>query len=124
MVHVVAYFGFTATGSSDDGREWHITTAISPTYAQQILRLQEAGATEEELHPVVAQAATESKFTDADVLLIGDTPADVTAGRTAGVRVLGVATGRTTTAELDKAGATVTVTGLEDLQPLRALLRQ
>lgn len=67
--------------------------------------------------------ATTTPFTDADVLLIGDTPADVAAGRTAGVRVLGVATGRTTTAELDKAGAAVSVTGLEDLQPLRALLR-
>ncbi|MFE6001857.1 telomere-protecting terminal protein Tpg [Streptomyces sp. NPDC056454] len=64
MVHVVAYFGFAATGSSDDGRERHITTAISPTYVQQILQLQESGATEEELHPVVAQAVTESYFTE------------------------------------------------------------
>ncbi|MEU0163534.1 HAD hydrolase-like protein [Streptomyces sp. NPDC006261] len=51
------------------------------------------------------------------------TEADVAAGRAAGVRVLGVATGRTTTAELDKAGATLSIAGLEDLQPLRALLR-
>ncbi|WP_381805383.1 telomere-protecting terminal protein Tpg [Streptomyces niveus] len=64
MVHVVAYFGFTASGSSDDGRERHITTPISPTYAARILHLQEAGATEEELHPVVAEAITESYFTD------------------------------------------------------------
>lgn len=34
-----------------------------------------------------------------------------------------VATGRTTTAELDTAGATTAITGLEDLRPLRALLR-
>ncbi|MGV9761464.1 hypothetical protein ACWDUC_37470 [Streptomyces tricolor] len=64
MVRVVAYFGFTASRSSDDGRERHITTAISPTYAKQILQLQEAGATDEELHPVVAEAITESYFTD------------------------------------------------------------
>ncbi|CAM5244867.1 hypothetical protein SMICM304S_00973 [Streptomyces microflavus] len=64
MVHVVAYFGFTASGSSDDARERHITTAISPTYAQQILQLQASGATEEELHPVVAQAVTESYCTE------------------------------------------------------------
>ncbi|MFE1335469.1 telomere-protecting terminal protein Tpg [Streptomyces microflavus] len=64
MVHVVAYFGFTASGSSDDGRERHITTVISPTYAQQILQLQASSATEEELHPVVAQAVTESYFTE------------------------------------------------------------
>jgi hypothetical protein len=64
MVHVVAYFGFTASGSSDDGRLRHITTAISPVYAARILRLQEAGATDEELHPVVSEAVTESYFTE------------------------------------------------------------
>ncbi|WP_327378967.1 terminal protein (plasmid) [Streptomyces sp. NBC_01216] len=64
MVEVTAYFGFTGKGSSDDGRERQITTAISPTYAKRILELQEAGATEEELHSVVAEAITESYFTD------------------------------------------------------------
>ncbi|MFG2631044.1 telomere-protecting terminal protein Tpg [Streptomyces sp. NPDC048473] len=64
MVSVVAYFGFTASGSSDDGRIRHITTPISPTYAAQILQLQESGATEEDLHPVVAEAITESYFTE------------------------------------------------------------
>ncbi|GAA2267676.1 hypothetical protein GCM10010232_70080 [Streptomyces amakusaensis] len=64
MVEVTAYFGFTCTGSSDDGRERHITTDIPPTYMKQILALQEAGATEEELHPVVAEAITESYFTE------------------------------------------------------------
>ncbi|MEW1552238.1 telomere-protecting terminal protein Tpg [Streptomyces tsukubensis] len=64
MVEVVAYFGFTCTGSSDDGRERHITTDISPAYVKQILTLQEAGATEEELHPIVAEAITESYFTE------------------------------------------------------------
>ncbi|MEU1520114.1 terminal protein [Streptomyces sp. NPDC005811] len=64
MVEVTAYFGFTASGSSDDGRERTITTPISPTYARQILDLQEAGATEEDLHPIVAEAITESYFTE------------------------------------------------------------
>ncbi|MFF9673572.1 telomere-protecting terminal protein Tpg [Streptomyces eurythermus] len=63
MVEVTAYFGFTCTGNSDDGRERSITTAISPTCAKQILELQEAGATEEDLHPIVAEAITESYFT-------------------------------------------------------------
>ncbi|MGW1438718.1 telomere-protecting terminal protein Tpg [Streptomyces griseus] len=71
MVHVVAYFGFTASGSSDDGRIQHITTPISPTYAQQILQLQASGATEEELHPIVAQAVTESYFTEWGTLAQG-----------------------------------------------------
>ncbi|MGW9238702.1 telomere-protecting terminal protein Tpg [[Kitasatospora] papulosa] len=64
MVDVTAHFGFTCTGSSDDGRQRTITTAISPTYAKQILQLQEAGATEEDLHPIVAKAITESYFTE------------------------------------------------------------
>lgn len=64
MVDVTARFGFTCTGSSDDGRERTITTEISPTYAKQILQLQEAGATEEDLHPIIAQAITESYFTE------------------------------------------------------------
>ncbi|MEU9157825.1 HTH domain-containing protein [Streptomyces sp. NPDC048417] len=64
QVEVYAYFGFEASGSSDDGRERYISTAISPVYAAEILRLREAGATEEELHPVVAEAITESYFTD------------------------------------------------------------
>ncbi|WP_327330502.1 MULTISPECIES: telomere-protecting terminal protein Tpg [Streptomyces] len=64
MVEVTAYFGFTCTGSSDDGRERHITTDISPTYVKQILELQEAGATEDDLHPILAEAITESYFTE------------------------------------------------------------
>jgi hypothetical protein len=64
MMEVTAYFGFTCTGSSDDGRVRTITTPISPTCAKQILQLQEAGATEEEVHPVVAEAITESYFTE------------------------------------------------------------
>jgi hypothetical protein len=64
MVEVTAYFGFDCQGSSDDGRGRSITTPISPTYVKQILALQEAGATEEDLHPIVAEAITESYFTD------------------------------------------------------------
>ncbi|MEU3407558.1 terminal protein [Streptomyces sp. NPDC006670] len=64
MVDVIAHFGFVGKGSSDDGRERFISTAISPTYAKQILELQAAGATEEDLHPIVAEAITESYFTD------------------------------------------------------------
>ncbi|MFH8470406.1 telomere-protecting terminal protein Tpg [Streptomyces sp. NPDC017991] len=64
QVEVYAYFGFECTGSSDDGRERFISTAISPAYAAEILHLQEAGATEEDLHPVVAEAITESYFTE------------------------------------------------------------
>ncbi|CCK32984.1 putative terminal protein (plasmid) [Streptomyces davaonensis JCM 4913] len=64
MVEVTAYVGFTCSGSSDDGRIRTITTPISPTYVKQILELQEAGATEEDLHPIDAEAITESYFTE------------------------------------------------------------
>ncbi|WP_331274863.1 hypothetical protein [Streptomyces clavuligerus] len=55
-----SYFGFVGKGNSDDGRERSITTAISPTYAQQILQLQASGATDDDLYPVVAEAITEA----------------------------------------------------------------
>ncbi|WP_331755307.1 hypothetical protein OG936_38845 (plasmid) [Streptomyces sp. NBC_00846] len=64
MVRVVAHFGFTASRSFDDGRVRHVTTAISPTYAKQIFQLQDAGATGEDLYPIVAKAITESYLTD------------------------------------------------------------
>ncbi|MFJ4806659.1 telomere-protecting terminal protein Tpg [Streptomyces murinus] len=64
MVEVTAYFEFTCSGSSDDGRIRTITTPISPIYVKQILKMQEAGATEEELHPIVAEAITESYFAE------------------------------------------------------------
>ncbi|MZE54514.1 terminal protein, partial [Streptomyces sp. SID5770] len=64
MVDVTAFFGFTCTGNSDDGRERQITTDISPTYVKQILQLQEAGTTDEDLHPIVAEVITESYFTE------------------------------------------------------------
>ena len=47
-VRVVACFGVTASGSSDDGRVRYVTTAISPAYAKWNLQLQEAGATEDD----------------------------------------------------------------------------
>lgn len=69
------------------------------------------------------RAATGAGVALADVLLIGDTPADVAAGRAAGVPVLAVATGRTPAEDLAETGATTTVPDLRDLSPLRELLR-
>ncbi|WP_329583792.1 HAD family hydrolase [Streptomyces sp. NBC_01361] len=50
----------------------------------------------------------------ADVLLVGDTPADVAAGLANDVPVLAVASGRTSADELREAGATIVATGLQD----------
>jgi phosphoglycolate phosphatase len=56
-----------------------------------------------------AEARTCAHFDNEQVVLIGDTPNDVKAGLSAGVRVIGVATGKTSEAELRHAGATQTV---------------
>ncbi|MFF3531475.1 HAD family hydrolase [Streptomyces rubiginosohelvolus] len=70
-----------------------------------------------------SREATDTPVAPADVLLIGDTPADVAAGRATDVPVLAVATGRTPAEQLAEAGATATVRDLRDLTPLRDLLR-
>ncbi len=57
-----AYFGFTADGTSDEGRVKDIITAVSPDHAAQILQRREAGATDEYLQPLLAEAITYSYF--------------------------------------------------------------
>ncbi|MFD3614419.1 HAD family hydrolase [Streptomyces sp. NPDC058676] len=47
-------------------------------------------------------------------VFLGDTPADVAGGREAGVRVVAVATGRTSASDLRDAGADVVLDGLSD----------
>ncbi|MFI9060121.1 MULTISPECIES: HAD family hydrolase [Streptomyces] len=64
------------------------------------------------------RAGTGAEVALTDVLLTGETPADVAAGRAAGVPVLAVSTGRTSAAELADAGATTTVRDLQDPSPL------
>ncbi|WP_326615158.1 haloacid dehalogenase-like hydrolase (plasmid) [Streptomyces scopuliridis] len=58
-----------------------------------------------------------------DVLLVGDTPADVAAGLGNGVRVLAVASGRSSVEELHAAGATRVAAGLAPHDVLHALDR-
>jgi phosphoglycolate phosphatase-like HAD superfamily hydrolase len=48
-----------------------------------------------------------------DTVVIGDTPRDIDAGREAGFRTVGVATGKYTQAELDAAGATTVMSDFE-----------
>jgi phosphoglycolate phosphatase-like HAD superfamily hydrolase len=49
-----------------------------------------------------------------DVVIIGDTPADVTCGRAVGARAIGVATGRYSTQELESHGAVAAFADLSD----------
>lgn len=67
---------------------------------------------------------TGSDFDGNTTVLIGDTLNDVAAGIAAGVKVLGVATGKTRAAELHKAGATWAVESVHEVQDvLRRIVR-
>ncbi|MGW6932825.1 HAD hydrolase-like protein [Lentzea sp. NPDC054927] len=57
-----------------------------------------------------------------DVVLIGDTPRDVAAGLTAGVRVIAVASGRSTVEDLRKAGANDVLPDLTDTAKVTQLI--
>lgn len=68
-----------------------------------------------ELVTIAQQRATERMGTTFDqqhTVLIGDTPKDVEAARTAGVRVIAVASDKSNETELARAGATVTLSDL------------
>lgn len=71
-----------------------------------------------ELVAIARQRATEQTAGTFDTLhtvLIGDTPKDVEAALTAGVRVIGVASGKSDAAELQKAGAETVLPDLRDV---------
>lgn len=71
----------------------------------------------------IARQRCDNEGADLDqVVVVGDTPADITAARTAGARAVGVATGRFTTAELDAAGADTTLDDLTDLDVVQDAL--
>jgi phosphoglycolate phosphatase-like HAD superfamily hydrolase len=67
-------------------------------------------------HRAAQRAGT--PFDNDATILIGDTPNDVAAALAANVRVIGVATGKTTLAELHDAGATWTANQAQDIQAL------
>jgi phosphoglycolate phosphatase-like HAD superfamily hydrolase len=52
-----------------------------------------------------ARELTGRSFTNRDIVILGDTPSDVTCGRALGVRAIAVATGNFASAELHDAGA-------------------
>jgi phosphoglycolate phosphatase-like HAD superfamily hydrolase len=61
-----------------------------------------------------ASERTGVDFDNTHTVLIGDTPNDVEAATTAGVRVLGVATGKSSLDDLASAGAPIVLPNLED----------
>jgi phosphoglycolate phosphatase-like HAD superfamily hydrolase len=68
--------------------------------------------------PAIAAIRAERHFgrrpSGAEIVIIGDTPADVTCGAGVGARAIGVATGAYTTDELSAAGAYAAFTDLSD----------
>ncbi len=57
-----AYFGFGPGGTSDAGRVRDVMTAVSPAHADLILDARETGATDDELHELVAEAIADAYF--------------------------------------------------------------
>jgi phosphoglycolate phosphatase len=81
----------------------------------------EDGSERYQLVEVAQGRATERtgiSFDGEHTVLIGDTPKDVEAALLAGVRIIGVATGKTDEATLRKAGATTVVSSLMPTQDL------
>ncbi|MFH8370647.1 telomere-protecting terminal protein Tpg [Streptomyces sp. NPDC018031] len=65
MIDTRARFGYTAApGSTDDARLRHLTLALPPQYAARLFQAQEAGATEDQLRQVAAEALGEVYFRD------------------------------------------------------------
>jgi transcriptional regulator with XRE-family HTH domain len=65
MIDVQARFGYTAApGSTDDARVRHLTLALPPHQAARLFQAQEAGATEDHLRQVAAEALGEVYFRD------------------------------------------------------------
>lgn len=80
----------------------------------------------DELPPIAMRRATEAtgrEFEDDRTWIIGDTPRDIGCARAAGVRVLAVATGSFTRAELEEAGADVALETLADTELVLSVLR-
>jgi phosphoglycolate phosphatase-like HAD superfamily hydrolase len=67
---------------------------------------------------LVELALARSSIVASDAALIGDTPADVEGGRETGVRVIAVATGRSSAEELRAAGAHAVINDLTDTDAL------
>lgn len=72
------------------------------------------GEDADERPELIRIALERARMSPGRAVLLGDTPADVKGGLAAGVRVIGVATGRTSAAELQEAGATTVVQDLSD----------
>ncbi|MCG8469770.1 MAG: HAD family hydrolase [Gemmatimonadetes bacterium] len=69
-----------------------------------------------------AYATTGTRFTAGDAWIIGDTPADIACAHASNMRVLAVATGRFSTAELTSCGADRVVSSFTDTHAVMTIL--
>jgi len=81
------------------------------------------GEDADERPDLVRLSLTRSGATADDAVLIGDTPADVDAGRSTGVRVIAVATGRSSVDDLRAVGADAVLDDLTNDATLVGLVR-
>ncbi|MER6432321.1 XRE family transcriptional regulator [Streptomyces sp900105245] len=65
MIDTRARFGFTAApGTTDDARLRHLTLALPPEHAARLFDAQDAGATEQQLQRIAAEALGDVYFRD------------------------------------------------------------
>ncbi len=65
VIDTRARLGYTAPiGSTDESRLRHLTVALPPQYAARLFDAQEAGATEQQLQQIAAEALKEVYFQD------------------------------------------------------------
>ncbi|AZM53817.1 phosphoglycolate phosphatase [Streptomyces sp. WAC 01529] len=76
----------------------------------------------EERPELLRAAMARSSTRREDAVFLGDTPADVAGGLEAGVRIIAVATGRTSAEELRAAGADAVLEGLTDTEKALAAI--
>ncbi|MEU1011014.1 XRE family transcriptional regulator [Streptomyces sp. NPDC005890] len=65
VIDTRARFGFTAApGTTDDARVRHLTLALPPAHAARLFDAQQAGATDDQLRDITAEALGEVYFRD------------------------------------------------------------
>lgn len=69
-----------------------------------------------------ARERTGQHFQEREIIIIGDTPADITCGASLGVRAIGVATGRFEADDLHRAGADAVLENLKETEDVLELL--
>ncbi len=79
-------------------------------------------AAREHINGYANSSTRDGKKFDGEIIVIGDTPNDITCGRSIGARCIAVPTGHTKADELRRSNPDLMVDTLEDLGPILALL--